>query len=103
MTSARYAVLRTLLLGTSCLSLAVALAVPIAQLSDNEGDTPNTSDSATVIVADSLDGSTEAAITWQILGGYLTQIIPAAGGLSVHGIRSVDQDFSSWGNEALWQ
>ena len=76
---------------------------PIAQLSDNEGDTPNTSDSATVIVADSLDGSTKAAITQQILGGYLTQIIPAAGGLSVHGIRSVDQDFSSWGNEALWQ
>ena len=76
---------------------------PIAQLSNSDGDTPYTSDSATVIIADSLDGSTKAAITQQILGGYLSQIIPAAGGLSVHGIRSVDQDFSSWGNEALWQ
>jgi hypothetical protein len=76
---------------------------PIAQLSNSDGDTPYASDSATVIIADSLDGSTKAAITQQILGGYLSQIIPAAGGLSVHGIRSVDQDFSSWGNEALWQ
>jgi hypothetical protein len=33
----------------------------------------------------------------------LSQTTPTAAGHAVYAIPPADQDFSSWGNEALWQ
>jgi hypothetical protein len=78
---------------------------PLAQLDDKGADssTPNSSDGATVVIADSLDGGKKAGITQTILAGMLSQTNPASPGHTVHAIPPADQDFSSWGNEALWQ
>ncbi|HJW40873.1 MAG TPA: hypothetical protein VJ476_06560, partial [Rhizomicrobium sp.] len=78
---------------------------PLASLDDRNADSvsPNTSDSATVVIADSLDGAKKQAATQTILAGMLTQTAPTGGANSVHAIPPADQDFSSWGNEALWQ
>jgi hypothetical protein len=75
---------------------------PLASL-DNGGDSsaPNTSDSATVVIADSLNGALKAASSQTILAGMLKQTVP--GNNTVHGVPPADQDFSSWGNEAFWQ
>jgi filamentous hemagglutinin family protein len=83
-------------------SLATATPGPLAAM-DNGGDssTPNTADSATVVIADSLDGAKKAPGSQTILAGMLRQAAPASN--TVHGVPPVDQDFSSWGNEALWQ
>ncbi|HEX4303197.1 MAG TPA: filamentous hemagglutinin N-terminal domain-containing protein [Rhizomicrobium sp.] len=76
---------------------------PLASL-DNGGDTspPNSSDTATVVIADSLDGAKKVTGSTTILAGMLKQTVPTATG-AVHGVPPADQDFSSWGNEALWQ
>ncbi|HEY4940438.1 MAG TPA: filamentous hemagglutinin N-terminal domain-containing protein [Rhizomicrobium sp.] len=76
---------------------------PLASL-DNSGDSsaPNASDSATVVIADSLNGATKAIGSQTILAGMLKQTAPGTGS-SFHGVPPADQDFSSWGNEALWQ
>ncbi len=77
---------------------------PLASLDDkNAESTSNTADSATVVIADSLDGAKKAGATQTILAGMLSQTNPAAAGHTVHAIPPSDQDFSSWGNEALWQ
>ncbi|MEI9991929.1 MAG: filamentous hemagglutinin N-terminal domain-containing protein [Rhizomicrobium sp.] len=78
---------------------------PLASLSGNSGDssTSNTSDGATVVIADSLDGAKKAGVTQAILAGMLTQMNPTSAGHTVHAVPPADQDFSSWGNEALWQ
>ncbi|MBL6938464.1 MAG: filamentous hemagglutinin N-terminal domain-containing protein [Alphaproteobacteria bacterium] len=70
----------------------------------NGGDSsePNTSDSATTVLADSLDGARKAGST-TLLNGMLKQTSPTSASSTVHGVPPVDQDFSSWGNEALWQ
>lgn len=44
-----------------------------------------------------------SSISQALIGGYLTQVIPAHAGQTVHGIPPADQNFSIWGNEALWQ
>jgi hypothetical protein len=77
---------------------------PLASLDSSGADssTPNSADSATVVIADSLDGAKKAGAQ-SLLNGMLKQITPATGGQSVHGVPPADQDFSSWGNEALWQ
>jgi filamentous hemagglutinin family protein len=71
---------------------------------DNGGDSsePNTSDSATTVIADSLDGARKAGST-TLLNGMLKQTNPTSSANTVHGVPPADQDFSSWGNEALWQ
>lgn len=77
---------------------------PLASL-DNSGDSaaPNTSDSATVVIADSLDGASKPSGSTTILPGVLKQAGPNGSGGALHGIPPADQNFSSWGNEALWQ
>ncbi len=76
---------------------------PLASL-DGGGDTspPNASDTATVVIADSLNGAKKPTGSTTILAGMLKQTVPTATG-AVHGVPPADQDFSSWGNEALWQ
>ena len=75
---------------------------PVAQL---EGDSspPNTSDNATVVIADSLDGTKKPTVSQTIIAGVLTTSGSSGFGQTVHGVPPVDQDFSSWGNEAFWQ
>ncbi len=77
---------------------------PLATLEGGNGDEkPSGSDSATVVIADSLDGAKKQATTTAILGGMLKQTTPTDPAHSLHGVPPADQDFSSWGNEALWQ
>ncbi|MEJ0027112.1 MAG: filamentous hemagglutinin N-terminal domain-containing protein [Rhizomicrobium sp.] len=77
---------------------------PLASLDDKNAESgANASDGATVVIADSLDGAKRAGATQSILAGMLSQMNPAGAGRTVHGIPPADQDFSSWGNEALWQ
>jgi len=82
-----------------------ATATPGALASlDNGGDSssPNTSDSATTYIADSLNGAKQTGST-TLLSGMLRQQTPTSASNTVHGVPPADQDFSSWGNEALWQ
>ncbi len=77
---------------------------PLASLGGGgDSSTPNTSDNATVVIADSLDGAKKAGVTQNIIAGMLSQSNPVSAGHTVHAIPPADQDFSSWGNEALWQ
>ncbi|MEI9995549.1 MAG: filamentous hemagglutinin N-terminal domain-containing protein [Rhizomicrobium sp.] len=84
-------------------SLEAVKPGPLASLDDNgvDGATPYSADSATVVIADSLDGAKKPGSTLILLPGMLKQTGPGQGGL--HGVPPADQDFSSWGNEALWQ
>ena len=75
---------------------------PIATLEGGDETSSNPSDTATVVIADSLDGSKKPAGSQTIIAGILKQTTPFAG-QSAHGVPPADQDFSSWGNEALWQ
>ncbi|MBS0469836.1 MAG: filamentous hemagglutinin N-terminal domain-containing protein [Proteobacteria bacterium] len=74
---------------------------PLARLDENNSENggAHDADSATVIIADSLNGSGKPGP--QTLLGGLLKSIPSSSG--VHGVPPADQDFSSWGNEALWQ
>ena len=85
-------------------SLDTSKPGPLASLDDTGGDSsaPNSSDSATVVIADSLDGAKKAVGSQTILAGMLKQTMPSSG-IATHGVPPADQDFSSWGNEALWQ
>ena len=77
---------------------------PLASLDDSSGaEKPTGSDTATVVIADALDGSKKQATTQAILGGMLKQTNPTDAAHTVHPVPPADQDFSSWGNEALWQ
>jgi hypothetical protein len=55
------------------------------------------------VIADSLDGSKKPTASQTIIVGVLTQTGSTGFGQTVHGVPPADQDFSSWGNEALWQ
>ena len=83
-------------------TLEAATPGPLASLDSNSSDSESShpSDSATVVIADSLDGAKKAGSS-TILPGVLKSS-PASGG-GMHAIPPADQDFSSWGNEALWQ
>ncbi len=76
---------------------------PLALLDKSGADSssPNTSDTATIVIADSLDGTKKGTGSQFFMGGMLKQTVP--GGNAVRGVPPADQDFSSWGNEALWQ
>ncbi len=78
---------------------------PLASLDTKGADSsqPNASDSATVVIADSLDGGKKPSTSQTILAGMLKQVSPTNASNTVHAIPPADQDFSSWGNEALWQ
>jgi filamentous hemagglutinin family protein len=76
---------------------------PIAELSGGDGTSGNPSDGATIVIADSFNGAGKPPISQSILAGLLTQVVPTGAGQTVHGVPPADQDFSSWGNEALWQ
>jgi filamentous hemagglutinin family protein len=75
----------------------------IALLEGGDSTPPTTSDTATVVIADSLDGSKKPTVSETIIVGVLTQYGASAFGQTVRGVPDVDQDFSSDGNGALWQ
>jgi filamentous hemagglutinin len=89
--------------GSAGAGLTVTTEGPIASLSGEAEDSPNASDSGTVVIADSLNGADKPSTSKSLMGGYLTQVTPVAAGQTIHGIPPADQDFSSWGNEALWR
>jgi len=74
---------------------------PLAELAGEnvEGTTP--SDSLTLSVANSLSKS-KPTTSRVLLGGSLREFSNTTN-RSPHGVPSADQEFSSWGNEALWQ
>jgi len=74
---------------------------PLADLAGEnvEGTTP--SDTLTLSVANSLSKS-RPSVSRVLLGGALREF-PNTTNRSPHGVPSADQEFSSWGNEALWQ
>ncbi|MEI9886954.1 MAG: filamentous hemagglutinin N-terminal domain-containing protein [Rhizomicrobium sp.] len=90
--------------GASAVTLETTTPSPLAALEGEgggDGETPNASDGATVVIADSLDGAKKAG-SQTILAGMLKST-SGTGGTAPHGVPPADQDFSSWGNEALWQ
>jgi len=89
--------------GAAGAGLTVTTEGPIASLSGEAEDSPNASDSGTVVIADSLNGADKPSTSKSLMGGYLTQVTPTAAGQTVHGVPPAGQDFSSWGNEALWR
>ena len=85
-------------------SLSASTPGPLESLS-NGGDSssPNETDGATIVIANSLDGDARPSGTQTFMLGMLKQVTPATAGNAIHGVPPADQDFSSWGNEALWQ
>jgi len=84
---------------------------PIQQMADSsdngdagyEGTEP--SDTVTVSLGQSLSGGHTkpgTTVTHTIIPGMLKQVV-MVGTSSPHGVPPADQDYSSWGNEALWQ
>ncbi len=85
--------------GTGAANVQAYTPGPLATL-EGDGDDKNDSDHATVVIADSLDGAKKAG-SQSLLGGMLKA--SAGGTTAFHAVPPADQDFSSWGNEALWQ
>ncbi len=78
---------------------------PLQQLTDSSGEGDKSSsrtDAAANALGNSLNGS-RAATTRVLIGGLLKQTLPAASGARPRGVPPADDDFASWGNEALWQ
>ena len=79
---------------------------PLEKLADSgstgsEGE--QTSDSVAGAVGKSLDGGkTIYVYTKTLIPGVLTQIVTLSP-RNPHGVPPADEDYSSWGNEALWQ
>jgi hypothetical protein len=57
-------------------------------------------DSATDELGQSLGGHKHTTQTVSLIPGVLTQVVDTE---TPHGIPPANQDFSSWGNEALWR
>jgi Repeats of unknown function (DUF5649) len=71
---------------------------PLQQLADDSSyEGQETSDDASSDLGRSLNGQTHAQT---IIPGVLTEVSNAG---TPHGIPPADQNFSSWGNEALWR
>jgi len=100
--------------GTGSTDDTTSAPSPIQQMADAsdggdsgyEGTQP--SDTVTVSLGQSLNsgsgGHTKpgATVTHTIIPGMLKQVV-MVGTSSPHGVPPADQDYSSWGNEALWQ
>jgi hypothetical protein len=74
---------------------------PLADLAGENVEGHTASDTLTLSVANSLAKS-KPPVSRILLGGALREF-PTTAGRSPHGVPSADQEFSSWGNEALWQ
>jgi filamentous hemagglutinin family protein len=93
--------------------MAMPLALqqsPLLALTGEEGADPGSeaeiaADELAASVGSSLDGSTGQRPTRRvsIIAGLLSQIVPAVGTNVPRGIPPADENFSSWGNKALWQ
>jgi filamentous hemagglutinin family protein len=80
---------------------------PLEQLTDSSGEggkgkSSSRTDAATDALGNSLSGK-HATATRVLIGGLLKQTFPAASGARPRGVPPADDDFASWGNEALWQ
>jgi hypothetical protein len=65
---------------------------------DDSGSGIEASDSATGDLGQSLSGHRHGAVS--LIPGVLTEVADTQ---TAHGIPPANQDFSSWGNEALWR
>ena len=74
---------------------------PLAELAGENVEGTTASDSLTLSVANSLSKS-KPTTSRVLLGGSLREFSNTTN-RSPHGVPSADQEFSSWGNEALWQ
>ncbi len=74
---------------------------PLADLAGENVEGTTASDTLTLSVANSLSKS-RPSTSRVLLGGALREFSNTAN-RSPHGVPSADQEFSSWGNEALWQ
>jgi hypothetical protein len=85
--------------GTGAVTVVEQLG-PIAELTGNAGEPPTPSDSATIVIAQSLDGAHRPLAGQRLIGNMLKRNDTSD---DQHGIPPADQNISSWGNEALWQ
>jgi hypothetical protein len=69
---------------------------PLGDMAGSDGDT-QTSDSVTNSIAHK-----KTVVSKTLIPGLLRQNI-IVGANQPHGVPSADQDYSSWGNEALWR
>ncbi len=78
-------------------------SAPIADLAGDSGSAEghHASDSVTVEVADSLS-KPRPSVSHILIGGVLREF-PTTEGKTPRGVPSADEEFSSWGNETLWQ
>ncbi|HEY1709272.1 MAG TPA: filamentous hemagglutinin N-terminal domain-containing protein [Rhizomicrobium sp.] len=76
-------------------------ASPIAQMTGGDTDV-KPSDQAAASVGNSLNGGKRPAATI-LLGGILRQQATGGEAVKPHAMPKADEDYSSWGNEALWQ
>jgi hypothetical protein len=84
---------------------------PLVMLTGEEGGDPGSeaeiaADELAASVGSSLDGTTgqrPPSRRVSIIAGLLSQLLPAVGANVPRGIPPADQNFSSWGNKALWQ
>jgi filamentous hemagglutinin family protein len=93
--------------------MAMPLAVqqsPLLALTGEEGGDPGSeaevaADELAASVGSSLDGTTgqRPSRRVSIIAGLLSQLVPAVGANAASGVPPADQNFSSWGNKALWQ
>jgi filamentous hemagglutinin family protein len=91
-------------------SVGPLAADPIAALTremgaNGEAELPTSSDVLTQSIGGSLDGkpNPQSSRTLQLIGGLLSQAIRVPGAATSRGVPPADQNFSSWGNRALWQ
>jgi hypothetical protein len=73
----------------------------IETLSGGDNGDETSSDTLTVTVANSLTKSKGSNSQMVIIG--LLKLYTPLGSNTPHGVPPADQEFSSWGNEALWQ
>jgi hypothetical protein len=83
---------------------------PLLALAGEEGGDPGSeaeiaADELAASVGSSLDGATgqRPSRRVSIIAGLLGQLVPAVGANVPRGVPPADQNFSSWGNKALWQ
>ncbi|HWA29960.1 MAG TPA: hypothetical protein VG867_02625 [Rhizomicrobium sp.] len=87
--------------GTETVSEGPTPLEKLSDSSDSEGLQP--ADTVAQSVGQSLEGGKKVYVTSQsIIPGVLKQYITLTGN-NPHGVPPADEDYSSWGNEALWR
>jgi hypothetical protein len=86
----------------SALSNVTQSSSPLDQMSGSGGEEVLASDGVAQSVGDSLGGGKTYTVSRTLIPGVLRQIVVLSP-RKPHGVPSADEDYSSWGNEALWR